>query len=165
MKVSSLTRGPFVINSAATLGDGTHTLEVRATDPQGTVGSSTIDVYIGPPCQKPSDCERDTDTCIGGRCVPGPGVQGGLGSTCTSAPDCASGLCGADDTNHYCVEPCMKGQCPSGFGCEINDGDAMGVCWPGYDDGSGGCSVAPGGAVTSGLLFAALVFGRRRRRR
>jgi hypothetical protein len=59
----------------------------------------------------------------------------------------------------------MKGQCPSGFGCEINDGDAMGVCWPGYDDGSGGCSVAPGGAVTSGLLFAARVFGRRRRRR
>jgi hypothetical protein len=59
----------------------------------------------------------------------------------------------------------MKGQCPSGFGCEINDGDTMGVCWPGFDDGSGGCSVAPGGAVTSGLLFAALVFGRRRRRR
>ena len=165
MMVSSLTRGPFVINSASTLGDGTHKLEVRATDYQGTVGTTTIDVYIGPPCQKPSDCENDTDTCIGGRCVPGPGVQGGLGSTCTSAPDCASGLCASDDTNHYCVEPCMKGQCPSGFGCEINDGDTMGVCWPGFDDGSGGCSVAPGGAVTSGLLFAALVFGRRRRRR
>jgi hypothetical protein len=163
--VSSLVRGPFVINSPSTLTDGTHKIEIDATDYQGTVGKGTIEVYIGPPCQKPSDCEKDTDTCIGGRCVPGPGVQGGLGSTCTSAQECASGICASDDTDEYCVEPCAKGQCPSGFGCEINDGDTMGVCWPGYDDGSGGCSVAPGGAVTSGLLFAALVFGRRRRRR
>ncbi|MBV8758843.1 MAG: hypothetical protein JO257_16260, partial [Deltaproteobacteria bacterium] len=46
----------------------------------------------------------------------------------------------------------------------IDMGQTMGVCWPGVDDGSGGCDVAPGGAIGSGLLFAALVFVRRRRR-
>lgn len=163
--VGSLTRGPYVVNSPATTADGMHTVEVRATDPQGTIGKSTVQVFIGPPCHKPSDCAMETDTCIGGRCVPGPGVQGGLGMACTSGPECSSGQCASDGTDRYCVEPCTKGQCPSGFGCEVNDGETSGFCWPGYDDGSGGCSVAPGGAVTSGLLFAALVFGRRRRRR
>jgi hypothetical protein len=161
---ASLTRAPYVINSPMTLGDGNHKIEAQATDFQGTVGKGTINVYIGPPCEKPSDCAMETDTCIGGRCVPGPGVQGGLGSTCTNGPDCASGQCASDGSSMYCVEPCMKGQCPGGFGCEVESGQTMGVCWPGFDDGSGGCSVAPGGAVTSGLLFAALVFGRRRRR-
>jgi uncharacterized protein (TIGR03382 family) len=42
-----------------------------------------------------------------------------------------------------------------------------GVCWPGADDGSGGCSTtsgAPGAVISSGLLFALLVFSRRRRK-
>jgi hypothetical protein len=165
--VMTLTRGPFVINSPATLGNGTHTIDVTATDAQGTTGTSHIEVVIGPPCKKPSDCSNNTDTCIGGRCVPGPGVQGGLGTSCMAGIDCASGQCASDGTNMYCVDTCTKGQCPSGFGCEVPDGTMSGYCWPGFDDGSGGggCAVAPGGAISSGLLFAALVFGRRRRRR
>jgi MYXO-CTERM domain-containing protein len=66
----------------------------------------------------------------------------------------------------YCVDTCSKGQCPSGFGCEVPSGMTSGFCWPGFNDGSsgGGCAVAPGGAIGSGLLFAGLVFFRRRRR-
>ena len=163
--LSMLTRGPFVFNAPTTLGNGTHKAEIVAYDAQGTPGTGSVEVVIGPPCTKPSDCSNTTDTCIGGRCVPGPGVQGGLGTSCMAGPDCASGTCASDGTKSYCVEPCMTGQCPSGFGCEVQTGMTMGVCWPGFDDGSGGCSAAPGGAITSGLLFAALVFGRRRRRR
>jgi hypothetical protein len=164
--VMSLTRGPFVINSPSTLGNGTHTVDVIAYDAQGTPGTGHVEVVIGPPCQKPSDCSNNTDTCIGGRCVPGPGVQGGLGTMCTAGTDCASGQCASDGTSMYCVDTCMKGQCPSGFGCETPTGMTSGYCWPGFDDGSGGggCAVAPSGAIGSGLLFAALVFCRRRRR-
>jgi hypothetical protein len=165
--VNTLMRGPYVINSASTLGNGTHTVDVTAYDAQGTPGKAHVEVVIGPPCQKPSDCSPNTDTCIGGRCVPGPGVQGGLGTSCNAGPDCASGQCASDGTKMYCVDTCTKGQCPGGFGCEVPTGMTSGYCWPGYNDGSsgGGCSVAPGGAIGSGLIFAALVFGRRRRRR
>jgi len=49
----------------------------------------------------------------------------------------------------------------------IDIGMTTGVCWPGADDGlGGGCSTssgAPGAAISSGLLFALLVFTRRRR--
>jgi Bacterial Ig domain len=165
--IDTQTRGPFAFNTPATLGDGTHRIEVTGYDAQGTPGKAAVEVVIGPPCTKPSDCSNNTDTCIGGRCVPGPGVQGGLGMTCTNGADCASGQCGSDGTNMYCVEQCTKGQCPGGFGCLIDTGMTTGVCWPGADDGSGGCSTtsrAPGGAVASGLLFALLVFARRRRR-
>jgi len=159
-------RGPYAFNSPTTLGNGTHKVEVTGYDAQGTPGKSTVEVVIGPPCTKPSDCSNNTDTCIGGRCVPGPGVQGGLGMACTDSTQCASGQCGSDGKNMYCVEECTKGQCPSGFGCLIDTGMTTGVCWPGADDGSGGCSTttgAPGAAISSGLLFALLVFSRRRR--
>ena len=165
MLTDTLMRAPYAFNTPSTLGNGTHKVEATAYDLQGTPGKSTVEVVIGPPCTKPSDCSNNTDTCIGGRCVPGPGVQGGLGMPCGAGTDCASGQCGNDGTNMYCVESCMKGQCPGGFGCLVDMGQTMGVCWPGVDDGSGGgCAVAPGGAITSGLLFAALVFARRRRR-
>ena len=84
---------------------------------------------------------------------------------CTAGPDCASGQCAANSAgDHYCVESCVldEGQCPDGFGC-LAAGE-LGVCWPGYDDGSGGCSTGgPAGAVTLGLAFAAMLFTRRRR--
>jgi hypothetical protein len=166
--VDMLTRGPFAFNAPTTLASGTHTIQIVAYDAQGTPGKASVDVAIGMPCQKPSDCSPSTDTCIGGRCVPGPSVQGGLGTKCTGSTDCASGQCASDGTTMYCVDMCTKGQCPSGFGCEIPTGMMSGVCWPGFDDGSGssggGCAVAPGGAIGSGLLFAVLVFSRRRRR-
>ena len=46
-----------------------------------------------------------------------------------------------------CVVSCTTGACPSGYGCAVTaTGAAMGVCYPGFDDGSGG-----GGGCLSGL--------------
>ncbi len=163
----AIVTAPYAFNAPTTLANGTHTIRMVATDIYGTQSEASVQVIIGDPCSKPADCPNDTDTCIGGRCVTGPGVQGGLGSTCNTGIDCASGQCAQDSSgSKYCVEPCVldEGQCPDGFGC-LATGET-GVCWPGYDDGSGGiCSAGgPGGQVTLGLAFAALLFTRRRRR-
>jgi hypothetical protein len=159
-----LTTQPYAFSAPSTLGDGTHHVEVTAYDSHGTPGKQAIDVTIGPPCGSASDCPLDTDACIGGRCVPGPGVAGGLGMPCTTGAQCAEGQCASDGTNMYCVSSCMTGQCPKDFGCEPTGADPnVGVCWPGYDDGTGGCSVGAGGSISFGLIFAALLFGRRRR--
>ncbi|MDX2092749.1 MAG: Ig-like domain-containing protein [Kofleriaceae bacterium] len=158
---------PFAFNAPMSLGQGTHNVKAIAFDLFGTSGEATTSVVIGDPCSKPADCTKDTDTCIGGRCVPGPGTQGGLGTTCNSGLECASGQCAQDSAgSKYCVESCElgAGQCPDDFGCL--DAGGKGVCWPGYDDGTGGiCSAGgSGGAITMGLAFASLLFARRRRK-
>lgn len=166
--VGTLTKGPFVFNAPATLADGTHRVEVTAYDPHNSVGKAMVDVYIGAPCEKPSDCSKDTDTCVGGRCVPGAGVQGGLGQPCTGNTDCASGQCATDGSAMYCVEQCAVGDCPDGFGCTVDEGATMGVCWPGFDDGSGGgcgCESSRGGPLSMMLLFGWVVLVSRRRGR
>jgi uncharacterized protein (TIGR03382 family) len=58
-----------------------------------------------------------------------------------------------------------QAQCPSGFGClDAGEDTGMGICFPGYDE-NGGCNASGGGApVTFGLVFGALLLGRRRRR-
>jgi uncharacterized protein (TIGR03382 family) len=164
--VQTLISQPYAFNAPSTLADGTHTVKVMGFDIYGTSAQATVQVVIGKPCGKPSDCPNNTDTCLGGRCVPGPGVQGGLGSTCTSGGECASGQCAQDSSgNKYCVESCAlgEGQCPDDFGCL--DAGGQGVCWPGYDDGTGGCSAGgSGGLATLGLVFASLLVVRRRRR-
>jgi hypothetical protein len=160
----TITKPPYAFNAPATLMPGSHHVEVTAYDAHGTPGKGAIDVMIGPPCEKPADCAVATDTCVGGRCVPGPGVPGGLGTTCTDNSQCAEGQCASDGTNMYCVSMCMKGQCPDGFGCLSTGADPnVGACWPGYDDGSGGCSVAGGGPLSFGAIFVAFVLSRRRR--
>jgi len=168
MLVQSLTTGPFAFNAPASLGNGNHTVLVTATDAHGISGSRMITVNIGPPCQSASDCPTSTDACIGGRCVPGPGVAGGLGTSCTANSDCGDQNCASDGTNQYCTTACTAGQCPSGFGClPTMDGATMGYCWPGYNEGGGsGCSASSssGGVVTSGLLFGALLVSRRKRK-
>ncbi|MGE0548499.1 MAG: Ig-like domain-containing protein [Kofleriaceae bacterium] len=167
MMTASLQSGPFAFNAPATLSDGTHLVKVIAYDSFGTSASAQVQVVIGEPCGKPADCPSDTDTCVGGRCVPGPGVQGGLGATCNAPTDCASGQCASNsDGERQCVESCLVGedQCPDGFGC-LNAGD-LGVCWKGYDDGSGGggCTTGgPMGLITMGLGLAVALFRRRRR--
>jgi hypothetical protein len=163
---ATLTTQPYAFNAPSTLGDGTHTVEVTGYDLFGSTAKSSVQVIIGKPCGKPADCPKDTDTCIGGRCVPGPGAQGGLGTACTSGQQCASGMCASTTDGSFCVETCMldAGQCPSGFGClDANAGNGGGVCFPGYDDGTGGgCSSSSGGTLF-GLGFAALLFARRKR--
>jgi len=165
--VGMLTRPPFVFNAPSTLMNGTHKVEATGYDPHNFVGKSMVDVIIGPPCEKPSDCSNATDTCVGGRCVPGSGVPGGLGSPCTDATQCLSGQCGSDGTAMYCVEMCEVGQCPDNFGCSVADGQTMGVCWPGFDDGSGGgcgCQSSRGGPFGMMVLVGWLVLTCRKRR-
>lgn len=159
---------PYDFASPLTLTPGAHKIEAVAYDGPGTPGTAVINIQIGPPCESSEDCPSTTDVCAGGRCVAGPSVTGGLGSTCTDSAMCIGGICGTDGTSMYCAEPCKVGECPEEFGC-IDDGSGMGtgVCWPGYDDGSGGCgcqSNQPGGALSFGLLFAVTVFTWRRRR-
>ena len=164
--VSMLTAPPYVFNAPTNLMNGTHKVEVRAYDPHDFLGKANVDVIIGPPCEKPSDCSNATDTCVGGRCVPGSGAPGGLGSPCTNNTECASGQCGSDGTNMYCVEQCLVGQCPDGFGCDVPDGIDMGVCWPGFDDGSGGCGCqsSRGGSFAMLMLLGWVVLTCRKRR-
>ncbi len=161
---------PYVFNAPATLGNGTHKVEVKGYDIFGTSAVAKVDVVIGAPCTKPADCSLDTDTCVGGRCVPGAGVQGGLGTACTTNEACSSGICVAGgEAGQVCVETCdpTQAQCPGGFDC-IETG-ASGVCYPGTGDG-GGClsassesSRGPLGALVFGFGFAAFVLVRRRR--
>jgi MYXO-CTERM domain-containing protein len=167
--VTTLTSQPFAFNAPSSLAPGNHTVEVTAYDVHGVTGKQQISVYIGAPCKKPADCPESTQTCVGGRCVAGPGVQGGLGMACTMNTQCASGQCATDGTNMYCVVPCMTGQCPTGFGCELTSGN-MGVCWPGVSDGGGGgggggCSTDGGGKPLLFVLtsLAGLLVVRRKR--
>jgi MYXO-CTERM domain-containing protein len=167
--VQTLTSSPFAFNAPATLSQGTHRVEVTGYDPSNTPGKSFIDVVIGKPCGSPSDCPTSNDTCVGGRCVPGPNATGGLGTVCMSNTDCASAQCGSAGSGaKYCVEACdpTQNQCPSGFGC-LSAGNGQGVCWPGAGGGGGGggctSSDEPAGPIVFGLGFAALLIVRRRR--
>jgi len=161
--VASASAPPWGFTGPATMVDGTHTLEITGYDNLGSPGRARIQVVVGPGCRSPADCPDPSNACIAGRCVTGPGVQGGLGEVCTAATDCASWMCAADEGSQYCVEACKPGQCPSGFGCR-DDGMGGGVCWRGYQE-SADCTAAghdsPIGAVLLGLGLATAV--RRRR--
>jgi uncharacterized protein (TIGR03382 family) len=162
--IQSLTGSPYVFTGPSAMANGTHTIEVTGYDNLGAPGRSRIQVVVGPGCKSNANCPTSSDVCIAGRCVAGPGVAGGLGQVCTAQTDCASWLCANDDGAQYCVEACKPGQCPNGFGCR-DDGMGGGVCWPGYEESSGGCSTTGGdgalGALSLGLGLAAI---RRRRR-
>ncbi|MBA3540437.1 MAG: Ig-like domain-containing protein [Deltaproteobacteria bacterium] len=155
---------PYVANASATLAMGAHRVEVTAFDIAGNATKTAINVVYGTPCSNPSDCAVDGDTCVEGRCVPGAGTPGGLGSPCTGNEMCNSLQCASDGTGSYCVEPCsLDAQgCPSGFGC-VDTGNGAGVCFPGAD-GGGGCNTSSsGGAMLLGLSFGAILLTRRRR--
>lgn len=152
--VTTITKGPFVFGAPDGLAEGAHHVEVIAYDGHGTPGTAAVDVIIGPPCEGEDDCTTDF-VCVGGRCVAGPNVSGGLGTTCVDSTTCVSDRCASDGTNSYCVELCMVGECPDGYGC-LDTGEELGVCWPGYDDSGGcGCQTSRGGPA--GMLLALLV--------
>jgi len=166
----TLTAGPFAFNAPGSLGDGTHNVKVIGYDVFGTSATASVQVVIGKPCDGDGDCPTDTDVCLGGRCVAGPDATGGLGLPCNVGTECRSGECLADSTGEkHCVESCVlgEGQCPSGFGC-LEAGADRGVCWPGFDDGTGGCCSAnsdPAGPMVLGALVGGMFILRRRRRR
>lgn len=160
---------PFAFNAPPSLAPGGHRIEVRATDVNGTPGSDAVEVLIGEPCDRPGDCASlgETYTCVGGRCVPGPGAPGGLGETCTGASECVSGLCATKDMENHCAEPCAPGadQCPGGFQC-LDDGLGGGLCWPGEAGGCLGCATGGGASpiapIGAGLVIGAILVRRRR---
>jgi len=162
LKVSHLTQPPWIFNAPADLSDGVHQVEVRAYDNRDTPGSGIIHVTQGDPCGGPGDCAAG-ETCIEGRCVPGPDTAGGLGTPCTTSMDCLSGLCPSDGTDSYCAETCNS-TCPDGFGC-IDAGD-INICWPGAENpASGGCRSHDGDRpIWLGLLIGGLLLLARRRR-
>src|SRR5690606_6743993 len=106
------------------------------------------------------------EACVEGRCVPGPDLDGGLGTTCEANADCVSGICGDDGAGtRVCTEPCAleASGCPGGFECR--SAGSSGVCWPAA--GGGGCAVRAGEGGRQGWWrrIAALGLIARRRRR
>lgn len=153
---------PLAFNAPTTLSGGEHTVTVTATDGGSRSASASVKVKVTAACSATTACAANT-YCIGGFCVPGKDVEGGLGATCTSNDNCISGQCGTADGESLCTGGCdSEGKCPSGYEC-LGDG-AGAVCWPSSD--SGGCSTggSNGGplALFAGLGFAALVLRRRR---
>jgi hypothetical protein len=168
--VGTTAASPYTFTGPSGLANGTHTLEVTGYDNVGTPGRTRIQVIVGPGCKTTADClDADAATCIGGRCVAGPGTPGGLGEVCITQTDCKSWQCDNDNGAQYCVEACEPGQCPANFGCR-DDGRGGGVCWPGYDEGFAGCATAPSGgggetpigSIAVGLAFAGAAARRRR---
>lgn len=164
--IATTTAPPYDLAGPLELTDGTHTIVVTGYDSSGAPGRARVQVVVGPGCASAAECPSDTDSCIGGRCVPGPGTPGGLGATCGAALDCRSWQCANDNGAKYCVEACQPGQCPDGFGCR-EDGLGGGLCWPGHDEGFAGCAAGanrpPLGSILLGLGFAVAIVRRRRR--
>jgi hypothetical protein len=165
-KVGTASAAPWVFNAPTALSQGNHTVKVIGYDVAGTPGEASITVAIGHPCSDDSPCSNSAEACVDGRCVPGSGVDGGLGATCMNNAECKSGQCASDGGgNSYCVETCdpNKDGCPGDFGC-ITAGTG-GVCWPGAGDG-GGCSThgdPRGGVIFLGFGIGALMITRRKR--
>jgi hypothetical protein len=164
--IGSATKSPYVWSTATPLGQGEHGVKATAYDLMGNTAEARITVQNGASCKKPSDCP-DGDTCVDGRCVLSGGDHG-LGSPCTGNTDCASNQCGQDASGaRYCVEACepTKHGCPGGFGCLATGADG-GVCWPGADDGGGGCTTGGSGSGVAlfglGVMSAMIAFRRRR---
>jgi Big-like domain-containing protein len=166
--VKTLPGAPYAANGPATIKDGTHVLKITGYDIFGASTEVTANVITGKPCSAAADCPTpSTDICLEGRCAAGPGAPNGLGQSCTTGANCASGVCSSDTSGaHHCVESCTigKGSCPDGFGCLDTGGGTIGVCWPGYDDGTGGCLSAGGPVGMGSGLAIALLLQRRRRR-
>jgi len=164
-KVAETTIAPYRL-IAPDLAEGLHTVEARGFDVQGTPGSTTIEVDLGPPCTASKGCEGD-DVCVMGGCVAGPGAPGGLGNFCQANTECLSNHCVEDSAgDSFCVEDCdlTAGSCPSGFLC-VQATDASGVCWPSEDTGCCDTSGSSSGPALLGLGVLALVLRPRRRRR
>ncbi|MEO8701698.1 MAG: Ig-like domain-containing protein [Kofleriaceae bacterium] len=156
--------GPFAFNAPTDLASGNHTITVTASDIYGTPGETTITVAIGKPCGDSDDCDKDSDVCVGGRCVAGPSVAGGLGTECTESAQCVSGTCASTSNGSVCTEHCQAGedQCPGDFGCvDLGTGDGAGVCIAGA--GGGGCST--GGGPVGFVFFGSVAFLLIRRKR
>ena len=154
---------PYVFSTPTSLAGGDHAISVVAKDSAAREVSSQITVHVVDRCDAATTCKSDFH-CLGGYCLPGSKVPGGLGAVCTANEDCITGSCGSDGTNSLCTGACDAGAvCPSGFTCyETTPG--AGVCWPAEED-KGGCSTSGDSSPLFGLfgLGALLLIVRRRK--
>ena len=154
-----VTMGPLAWNAPAAVVSGEHRVSVTATDFADRSVTVTASVQVTPPCGADGACPTGL-ACLGGLCLPGRDVTGGLGAACGGNGDCVTNSCASDGTSQLCTATCDTGNtCPSGYEC-LADAN---LCWPAE---SGGCHVAGGspGTLLAGL-GAAMVAMRRRRRR
>lgn len=143
-------------NAPASL-SGTQQISVSVTDEADRTAMATINVKVMTTCA--AGCAAGTE-CFNGLCQPLAGEVGGLGTTCTTNEECASGSCASDGTDSLCTGTCDAGACPTGFECL----SGANLCWP---ESSGGCSTtnSNGNAAPAFLLFGlvGLIAFRRRR--
>jgi hypothetical protein len=115
-------------------------------------------------CEYDSDC-GEGKRCFQKKCIKTPFTEGGLGSECTNAADCAEAICANDGENAYCSATCSPTQdnsCPDGLDC-IDTGQGTGACWP---TDTGCCSSTRKSAPTAflAMAFLGVALGRKRRR-
>ena len=163
VQTASLSPGPFGFNAPATLGGGDHTIAVTGTDGGGRMVTETVAVHVTGTCGAATACDAGFH-CLGGFCLPGKQVDGGLGAECTSNDTCITASCGTANGEQLCTAQCDAGDiCPDGFTC-LGANTEAGVCWPVTDDGS--CAAGGEGGAPAFLLatfgFLALVIRRRR---
>ncbi len=162
--IKTLEDPPWNFNAPPSLAPGAHRVEVVAYDRANNTTTGVVHVAFGSVCTDDAEC-GGSSICLDGRCVAGPGSDGGLGATCGSNDECSSRQCANDGTSGYCVEGCdpAASGCPSGFSCE-ETAPAAGVCWPSSGDG-GGCNTGDhqGGALVLLLGLMAILITRRKR--
>ncbi|MDQ3370938.1 MAG: hypothetical protein M3680_36430, partial [Myxococcota bacterium] len=134
--VATFPKGPYAANAPATLAPGDHAITVTASDAGDRMATATINVHVMSSCAAGEKCGSGFH-CLGGLCLPGSGVDGGLGAACEGNDECVTGSCGSDGSDSKCTAACDAGaSCPSGYDCLGANGGA-GVCWPSE---GGGCS-------------------------
>lgn len=149
---------PFVINAPTNLAPGAHTITVSASDAGDRTATATVGVNVMSSCANGESCASGTH-CLGGLCLPGSDVDGGLGASCTTADECATNSCATTADGGKCTAVCDAGNtCPSGYDC-IDGGGQM-ICWPAE---GGGCSTGGSPTWMLGVLGLLLLSLRRRR--
>ena len=83
---------PYTFTAPVGLGEGSHTVIVRAYNLAEISADHQVGINLEPPCESADSC-GDGNVCMGGQCLPGPDQSGGLGSRCQETVECFTGFC------------------------------------------------------------------------